>query len=261
MTEESGSSLFDRPEILSFVFHPRKDIQEGYLRPNWHDHAIGVEEGVTIGCRFYIAEQDAPNLLYFHGNGEIVSDHDNLAPIYNKRKINLFVADYRGYGTSTGTPTFSAMLKDAHILFDAFCEILSKQGFTGSLFLMGRSLGSASVIEIAYHDQDRLKGMVIESGFADPLGLFQRLGIPIGQWEMEKAVVLSNIDKVQSITVPTLIIHGENDFIIPVDDGKELYNKSGSEGKRLLIIPGAGHNDLLFLGMEAYFQAIDDFVH
>ncbi len=261
MIDKTNLSLLDRPEILSFVFHPRKTIQKGRLQPNWQDHSISVDDGVVIGCRFYIAGKDAPNLLYFHGNGEIVSDHDHLAPLYNERKINLFVADYRGYGTSTGTPTFSAMIGDAHTLFEAFFELLSREGFSGKPFLMGRSLGSAPVCEIAFHHQNRIKGMIIESGFADPLGLLQRLGIPVRPMEPERAPGLSNIDKISSITVPLLIIHGENDFIIPAEDGQELYNKSGSETKRILVVPGAGHNDLLFVGMEAYFREIERFVH
>ncbi len=261
MTNKGNLSLLDRPEILSFVFYPRKEAQRGDLRPNWQDHSINVEEGVVIGCRFYIAGKDAPNLLYFHGNGEIVSDHDSLAPIYNERKINLFVADYRGYGTSTGTPTFSAMLRDANILFESFYEVLIKEGFSGMPFLMGRSLGSASVCEIAYHHQDQIRGMIIESGFADPLGLLRRLGMSIRPVEQEGAIGLSNVNKISSIKIPTLIIHGENDFIIPVDDGKELYSKSGTKDKKILIIPGSGHNDLLYVGMEAYFQAIEAFVH
>jgi len=88
-------SFLDRPEILQFIFYPRKDPVGKPSVSNATDYFIPVEEGIGIGCRFYTAGQNSPNILYFHGNGEIVADHDYIAPMYNERGINLFVADYR----------------------------------------------------------------------------------------------------------------------------------------------------------------------
>jgi pimeloyl-ACP methyl ester carboxylesterase len=61
----------------------------------------------------------------------------------------------------------------------------------------------------------------------------------------------------KEITIPTLIIHGENDFIIPVKNGYALYENVASERKELLIIPNAGHNDLLLVGFQQYIQAVE----
>ena len=58
------------------------------------------------------------------------------------------------------------------------------------------------------------------------------------------------------VTVPTLVIHGEEDWIIPFSDGRRLYEASPAAEKRLLRIEGAGHNDLMMVGVRAYFQAI-----
>ena len=81
--------------------------------------------------------------------------------------INLFVADYRGYGRSGGRPTVSNMLKDSHALLRGFKGTMADRGFNGSHFIMGRSLGSASAIELAANCPDEFKGMIIESGFCD----------------------------------------------------------------------------------------------
>ena len=67
-----------------------------------------------VSCRFYKGNAEWPWILFFHGNGEVVSDYDEISPFYFKRKINLVVADYRGYGKSGGTPTITDMLSDAH---------------------------------------------------------------------------------------------------------------------------------------------------
>ena len=66
--------------------------------------------GWSIGGRFYAAGATAPTLLFFHGNGEIVADYEDLGPLYARQGLNFFPVDYRGYGRSTGTPTVTAMI-------------------------------------------------------------------------------------------------------------------------------------------------------
>jgi pimeloyl-ACP methyl ester carboxylesterase len=158
--------VMDRPEILERLFFPRRELPGEASRGNGMPHAIKVAEGISIGCRFYPAKRGAPSILYFHGNGEIAADYDYVAPLYQERGINLFVADYRGYGRSDGNPGCAALIADSHPLFEGFVAVLQDQGYRGDLFVMGRSLGSAPAIEVAYHYQDQLEGLIVESGFA-----------------------------------------------------------------------------------------------
>ena len=65
--------------------------------------------------------------------------------------INLFVADYRGYGLSNGRPTATNLLKDAHAIFQGFIAFLEELNYGGDIFIMGRSLGSVPALEIASH--------------------------------------------------------------------------------------------------------------
>ena len=53
--------------------------------------------------------EERPTILFFYGNGETAADYDNIAPIYNQVGLNFFVADYRGYGQSGGSPSFCSM--------------------------------------------------------------------------------------------------------------------------------------------------------
>lgn len=69
-----------------------------------------------------------------------------------------------------------------------------------------------------------------------------------------------NADKMARVVVPTLIIHGEADRVIPVANGNKLYESCGVERKKLVIIPTAGHNDLLYYGTKEYFGAIRELV-
>lgn len=250
------NSFIDRPEILAVIFYPRRSY---ISRPDTRDHFVEVEKGIRIGCRFYSRGPEYPSLLYFHGNGEIVDDYDLSATFYNEIGINLFVADYRGYGFSDGRPTLSNMLKDSQKIFKEFKKIVKEYGSRKSIFVMGRSLGSIPAIEVAYQHQNAIQGLIVESGSAYNFKHFFNSSItnyPI--WNDESSFL--NKVKMRSISKPTLIIHAEYDTIVPLEEGKELFRNASTKDKRLVIIPAADHNDLMFVGKEQYFEAIEEFV-
>jgi fermentation-respiration switch protein FrsA (DUF1100 family) len=60
--------------------------------------------------------------------------------------------------------------------------------------------------------------------------------------------------------MPTLIIHGESDTLVPLKEAEDLYNHLGTQEKELLIIPSASHNDIMFVGFKEYFEAIQRFI-
>ncbi len=259
-------SFLDRPEILEVVFPV---VYSPFYLPDYlqfsssdvPSYSIEVEEGIKINCGFWVSSKEDPSVLYFHGNGETVASHDWVAPFYNQRGINLFVADYRGYGSSNGKPTISNMIGDAHTIFKGFKEVIEKEGFKRSFFLMGRSLGSMPALELAFNYQNEIRGLIIESGAATN---FRRLWNYLGVTEKEailndKSLFLNKV-KIRQVHKPTLIIHGEYDEIISVEEGKELYQSSGAKDKGILIIPKAGHNDVMVVKPSLYFDTIEEFV-
>ena len=259
-------SFLDRPEILEVIFPLVYSplYLPDYLQfssSNVPSYSIEVEEGIKISCGFWVSGKEYPSILYFHGNGETVASHDWIAPFYNQREINLFVADYRGYGSSNGKPTISNMIGDAHTIFEGFKEIIRKEGFKKSLFLMGRSLGSMPTIELAFDYQDEIRGLIIESGAANNFRrLWNYLGITDNEAILSEESLFLNKVKIRRVHKPTLIIHGEYDQIISAEEGKELYQSSGAQDKRILIIPGAGHNDIMIVKQSLYFDTIKEFI-
>jgi pimeloyl-ACP methyl ester carboxylesterase len=253
-------SVLDRPEVSRVLFHPRREEDWGLFTSSIRRVAFEVEAGVHVGGRLYLAGPEAPCILYFHGNGEIAADYDTLAPMYNRLGITLLVVDYRGYGTSAGIPTSTHLLADAVAVFERLDDLLADQGLMpATLYVMGRSLGSAAAIEVASHAGERLAGLVVESGFADTFALLARLGLRVQGFDEERDG-FGNVAKIARIGMPTQIIHGKDDVLIPATEGQKLYHNSVAAGKRLLLIAGAGHNDLLWVGRAAYFDAIRAFV-
>lgn len=254
-------SGLDRPDILTFLFHPRPEWGDPGSGDRGEDLLIPVEMDVVVGARFHMAEESAPNILFFHGNGEIVADYDEMGSAYNRIGINFLPVDYRGYGRSTGEPTITAMMRDSHLIFDFVKKWLLDKGYRGPLILMGRSLGSASVLEIASHYKDQIDGLIVESGFAFSGPLLQLLGINLRAINFSEEMGFGNLDKIQRFDKPTLIIHAELDHIIPFSDGQALYDASPSSDKTLLKIPNANHNDIFMRGFSEYMAAVRTLAH
>ncbi len=259
-TDSVDYTVLDRPEVLMVLFHPRPEWEGAPSVEAATDMLIPVDNGVDIGARFHMGRKESPNILFFHGNGEIVSDYDDLGPVYNRMNINFMAVDYRGYGRSTGTPTVSAMMGDCHILFDFVTAWLEKKGYSGPLIGMGRSLGSASVLELASAYPERIDGLIIESGFAYAMPLLRLMGVDIEGIGFKETAGFRNLDKIKVFTGPTLIIHAAQDHIIPFSDGQALYEASTSPDKHLLEIPNANHNDIFLRGLQDYLSAITSLI-
>ena len=254
---DMGYSALDRPEILRFVFHPRQDLSAAPR--NAQDHLVGVADDIDLSCRFYAAGPRAPSILFFHGNGEVAADYDGIAPFYTDIGINLMVADYRGYGRSGGSPSFSAMIADAQTVYAYFRSFLKTGGYDERLFIMGRSLGAHPAIEMACRHSDEIRGLILESGFA-AVGRLLGFLSAAGDAGRAEEIALARLARIRSITLPVLILHGDYDVLAPPEQAKEFYETVGSTHKRLVTIRGAGHNDIVGVGMEAYFSAIREFV-
>jgi hypothetical protein len=137
-------------------------------------------------------------------------------------------------------------------------KVAEEYGSRKGPFIMGRSLGGLSAIELAYHHD--IRGLIIECGSANSNRQFIRPYVssnhPIwnDDWKFHSKVRLRSVFK------PTLIIHGERDSLIPVEEARELYDNSGAKDKRLEIIPYGDHDNLMTVGREQYFNAIERFV-
>jgi pimeloyl-ACP methyl ester carboxylesterase len=254
---EPDYALLDRRGLTLGLFYPRRDT--GAPPPGATDYRVEVEKGVKVGCRFYPLERSSPALIFFHGNGEIASDYDMIAPAYHGIGASLFVVDYRGYGASDGVPSFASLIGDAHPVLAHFHKLLDEEGSTGERFLMGRSLGSLPAAELAATAPERVTGLIIESGAPDLSRFRRRMGIDESDTELAE-LIESHSARLAPIRLPVLQIHGEWDEIIPLQDGIAFHEGLTTNERELLIIPGAGHNDIGWVGRELYFEAITRFI-
>ncbi len=246
-------SILDNLQGSARSFYPQRNWTE--TPEAAVDYAITVDDGVELSSRFYAVGKENPTVLFFYGNGETAAGYDVIAPLYNQIGANFFVADYRGYGASGGSPAFSTMLSDARHVLDWLRGTMSELGFTGPLYVMGRSMGRHAAGELAVSAADRINGVIIESGRPN-LGRFTE-GLDA---ESAQALEEAYHHKFYSINIPALVIHGQWDELAPLADAVDLHDKMRTAEKHLEIIPGAGHNDLMYVGIQQYFGALRTFM-
>ncbi|MHA1250974.1 MAG: alpha/beta hydrolase family protein, partial [Candidatus Helarchaeota archaeon] len=181
---------------------------------------------------------------------------------FHNCNTNLAVMDFRGYGFSTGSPYFSCLYEDAMPIYNHFIEWIKDNGFSDSIFVMGRSLGSFCAAEIGSHNPPEVRGMIFESGIGSTYKIMKYLfRINIPQIDKDSLDEWSNDTRVSKFKKPTLIIHGTSDWIVPVEHAHVLYESIPNDVyKKLILIEGAGHNNIFQFGQE-YFNPLKDFIN
>ena len=195
----------------------------------------------------------APTVIHFHGNGEVVSDYvPDMAEEYANLGVNVLFAEYRGYGASTGAqPALERMLDDAAAILAASGEP------TENVILFGRSIGSLFAIELA-GQHPNLRGLILESGIADPLTLFRIAPEQLGVSQAElAAAIASRLDhraKLGRYGGPLLILHAAGDRLVsPSHAERNFAWCATAPGEKELLLLSRGNHSTIFLSNYAEY--------
>jgi alpha-beta hydrolase superfamily lysophospholipase len=246
----------DDAGLAGVVFFPRPDLPFGPRAADVRDHLFDLASGPRLRLRVYPGPAQAPAILFFHGNGETGRDYDPIAAAFTALPATLIAAEYRGYGPCTGRPSLSNFLDDAHASLDEARRLLEAERRSTRIVVMGRSLGSAPAIELAARRGGELAGLIVESGFSRIVPLLELLGLPAARMGITEAHGPRNLEKIGQAALPTLIMHAENDMIIPVAEAADLFAASADPGKVFVRVPRAGHNDIQLVAGRGYFDAM-----
>jgi fermentation-respiration switch protein FrsA (DUF1100 family) len=254
-------SILDQELFSSVIFYPRKvNIPKG-LPENVQTLQFEVDENIVLGGMFFVYNPELPTILLFHGNGEIATDYANFYHYYITSGANLAVIDYRGYGFSNGDPRYKYLFTDTPIVYVLMKSYLEDNGYRGDLFVMGRSLGSVCASELGRLNPPGLLGIIYESGFASAYHLMKKLFL-LGMQNIKEEDIYehSNEIRIKEIEAPVLIIHGENDQLIPISEAESIYELlEKTDYKKLTRIKGAGHNDIMNF-TDHYFDNLTEFI-
>jgi pimeloyl-ACP methyl ester carboxylesterase len=196
----------------------------------------------------HFAARGRRTVVFFHGNGEVIADVVDLGRALVARGLGVVLVEYRGYGGSPARgPSELGLYHDAEaVLGDLHAEGLGAD----QIVLWGSSLGSGVAVEMA------LRGhacrLVLSAPYTSIPAVAWRL-LPILPMRMVVTDHFDNLAKAPRLRLPTLILHGDRDNVVPYDMGVTLAGVI--EGARLITVPGASHNDLFVVAGEPLLDA------
>ena len=180
--------------------------------------------------------QHRPVVLYFHGNGGALRYRVDRFQALTAEGSGLVALSYRGYGGSTGKPSEAGLIADAQAAY-AFATVRYP---ADKLIVWGESLGSGVAIALA---AERPVGrLVLEAPFNSAVEIAAGAYpfIPV-RWLM-KDQFRSDL-RIEKVTAPVLLLHGERDRVIPIASGERLYALIKSP-KRFVRFPEGEHENL-----------------
>ncbi|XP_054655497.1 lysophosphatidylserine lipase ABHD12 isoform X2 [Dunckerocampus dactyliophorus] len=195
-----------------------------------------------------------PAILYLHGNaGTRAGDHRvQLYKVLSSLGYHVVTFDYRGWGDSDGSPSEVGMTSDALFMYDWLKARRNK----GPLYIWGHSLGTGVATNLVRWLCDRGSppdALILESPFTNiqeearchPFSMVYR-HLPGFDWFFLDTISANNIrfasdDNVNHISCPVLILHAEDDAVVPFHLGKKLYNMAASSkslsGHKVQFVP------------------------
>jgi fermentation-respiration switch protein FrsA (DUF1100 family) len=239
-----------------FVFFPQTSFDS---KPeNWHldyeDAYFTTEDGIKLHGWFFPLAVDRPAILFCHGNaGNISHRLDNVARLLEKG-LQVFIFDYRGYGRSAGKPSEKGIYLDGLAAYDYL--VREERIPASNIVVFGRSLGAAVAIEVAL--QKEIRSVILESAFTSTKDMAKAMLLfkPLSPF---MPVNYDNLAKISRLRTPKLIVHGDQDEIVPFGMGQKLFD-AADRPKDFYPIRGAGHNDTYPVGGEKYFNRVATFV-
>ena len=234
-------SILYRP-VRNVVYTPNE------LGLDYEEVTLTTADNVQISAWYTPAKGAELTILFCHANsGNIMHRMDSIN-LFNNMGLNCLIFDYRGYGNSKGKPSEEGTYSDAAAAYRWLTE--TKNISAENIIIFGKSLGSSIAAQLA--SKVRAQALVLEGAFTSyvdigkkfypylPVRLFARYSYP-------------TIDYIKEIDMPVMIIHSQNDEIVPFELGEKLYEQA-NEPKEFVEIYGK-HNDGFLVSSDLYKKA------
>lgn len=203
-------------------------------------------------------QPDTKVLLYLHGNGINMGANIAHATRYHQLGFSILLIDYRGYGRSEGSPNEVRVYQDAATAWNYLVN--ERQIDPSHIFIYGHSLGGAIAIDLAVLHPNAA-GLIVESSFTSIREVIAaRNNFRMFPVDLILTQRFDSIKKVPSLKMPVLFIHGTADLTVPAFMSQNLYT-AAPEPKQLILVPGAGHNNVAEFAPSIYMPAVQSFVN
>ncbi len=233
----------------SLLYHPDRSLPNAaeLTAAGFQALAARTEDGIDLTAWHRPAEAGRSTLVLFHGNAGHHGHRLSLGLPLAARGYGVVLAPYRGYGGASGSPTEDGLVRDGKAILAA---LESGSLPRGRIVLWGESLGGGIATRLAADaaaERRPVQGLVLQAPFTsvhERAAEIYRL-VPARWLVLDR---FDNLSRISRIAAPLLIVHGEEDSVVPVAHGKRLF-AAALQPKLSVFIRGADHNDLPDFGL------------
>ena len=248
--------------ILYLKYYEKKGIYFPIRKIHLTPKEIGLEfedvyfsspDGIKLNGWYIPAKEARATVIFCHGNAGNICHRIDVIYLFYKLGLDVFIFDYRGYGRSQGNPSEEGLYLDAQ---SAYKYLIDKRNLNEeSIVVYGKSIGANVAVELC--SKVRPAALISESAFTSAAEMGKKL-FPLLPIKWFITIKYDALSKIKKINAPKLIIHSEDDEIIPFQHGRRLF-EIAPEPKEFYKMHG-GHNDAIFLVREDFVKRIDAFL-
>lgn len=276
--EQSKEALFEMPDTEQYAPYSaeaRQMISDALEIP-YKEAVVTSYDGLRLFGKCYIASADAPWLIMLHGyRSGAERDFCGGLKFGIDSGFNVLLVDQRAHGKSEGKClTFG--IKERYDCLTWINYVISQAGGSCKIALYGMSMGAATVLMAAGSELPKnVACIVADCGYTSPKAIIKKViremhypvfptyalvrlgGMLFGGFDIEE---YSAVQAMEKCDIPVLFIHGDDDRFVPCDMGRENHRHCRAEGKKLLIVPNAGHGMSYMSDKNAYLGTVSEFL-
>ncbi len=193
------------------------------------------------------------SVIYFHGNSGNLGLYNEIFVLFYRHGLQTLAIDYRGYGMSTGSPTERGLQRDALSSIDFFNQRLATNGLP--VIYWGRSLGGSVAAFAA--SRKKPEGLILESTFASKRSLLKNYPT-YRPFLLFSRCRLNTVGHLRGHDYPVLVIHGDRDKTVPIEQGRHLYQRLPGP-KAFFEVAGADHINIHRMEGAGYMDRVLEF--
>ncbi len=217
---------------------------KGYVSPESCDMQMFREmpfasfDGMRIMGWYVKGDDDKPALLFFHGNTGQIALFAPAMKTYADAGYTVYMSEYRGFGGTPGDFTQQALYEDAQAAYDFLHDALGHR----DIIAYGYSMGTAAAAAAA--GKRAVSGLILAAPFYSLKKIAGEKNIPLATMALKYE--LPSYSFIKNYRRPLLVVHGDEDTLIPPQHGQDLFALAPAKDKTLMLMKGQSHNALFF---------------
>jgi len=221
------------------IYHPDKNINPlaEYKLEGFSEYRATTPDNESIQLWYRDAKPGFSTITYFHGNAYHMGSRVNIYAALAARGFGVLGVSYRGYGTSTGTPSEPGLYNDARTAIRFLMQ--QKHIPLNRIIVFGESLGTGVAVQMA--TEFDVAALLLQAPYTSVAARAAEIYYFVPVTLMIKDSY-NSLAKIKRVKAPLLMFHGEKDEVIPIAHAKTLFD-AANQPKQAIFFPGNGHND------------------